>query len=255
MLCFVLTTVSLSVSAQRFTFPSELGAEFDSLGRKSTDGLFRSVNQDRGSKLASAQVLGGTELLLLPATTLESYNTNFPYGDDDGALWQGRGLSGITRAGAEIAWAWGSIKLDPEWWFAQNLSYDYVVGKGQKPYGDYSWGLDRLQAYGAGFYQNFDWGQSEARLRYGGLALGFGTENFRLGPAEIQNIIMSDNASGFPLLDLGTDGPIATAFGAFDARLFWGQTRHPSGTTRIPRPTNSFGAAATSAIPRPSWTT
>jgi hypothetical protein len=86
-------------------------------------------------------------------------------------------------------------------------------------------GLDRLQSYGSGFYQTFGWGQSEVRLRYGGFTIGFGTENLKLGPAEIQNIILSNNASGFPLLDIGTDGPISTWLGSFDARFFWGQTQ------------------------------
>jgi hypothetical protein len=223
---FLLTSAfGLPAFAQRLIFPSDVEAVLDSLDRKASPGLFRPVHDDKGSTIASLPTLGGTEIRLLPVSTFESYNTNFPYGDDDGALWQGLGLNGISSAGAEIAWAWGSIKLDPEWWFAQNLGYEHALGSAPGSNGDYWWGLDRLQSYGTGFYQSFDWGQSEVRLRYGGFTLGFGTENLQLGPAEIQNIILSNNAPGFPLLDLGTDGPIATKFGAFDARFFWGQTQ------------------------------
>ena len=212
------------IHAQRFTFPSELESTMKSLDGTKSEGMFRHAYNDGSDVLSLLPQASNVHAGILPIYGFTSYNSSYPQGDGDGALWQGRGVSGITRSGVEFGWDWGNIKIDPEWWFAQNQAYPYTSTAGQ-PYGDYWWGMDRLQAYGAGVYQTFGWGQSEARLNYGGFTLGFGTENLKIGPAEIQNIILSDNASGFPLLDVGTDGPIRTAFGAFDARLFWGQTQ------------------------------
>jgi len=223
-LIVLLALAALPAFAQRFTYPSELARTLDSLDRTASEGLFRHAQNENGTAIASSPALAGAELKVMPVSSFASYNSSFPFGDDDGALWQGRGISGISRAGAEIAWDWASIRLDPEWWFAQNQDYSHASSYLGSTTGDYYVGLDRLQSYGSGFYQSFGWGQSEVRLRYGGFTLGFGTENLKLGPAEIQNIILSDNASGFPLLDIGTDGPISTWLGSFDARLAFLQT-------------------------------
>jgi hypothetical protein len=209
---------------QRFTYPSELARAFDSLGERRSPGLYRPVVVENPSRLASLGHEGGLILGLLPASSFTSYNTEFPQGDDDGALWQGRGASGILRAGLQASWDWGYARLYPEWWFAQNLDYSRAPNAGQPTIEDYGVGLDRLQAYGTRVYQNLSLGQSQLRLRRYGFTLGFGTENVRFGPAEIQNVLMSDNAAGFPKIDLGTDGPLVTPFGAIEARFFWGQT-------------------------------
>ncbi|HUX43069.1 MAG TPA: capsule assembly Wzi family protein [Rectinemataceae bacterium] len=191
------------------------------LGSPTSEGIFRHVYHQGSAKIPPLANPEGVQIGYLPASTFESFNSAYPNGDGDGALWQGRGLSGLTRAGIAATWDWGMVSFNPEWWFAQNQDFSRAGGATT---GDYGPGLDRLQSYGTGYYQNFEWGQSEARLVFHGFTLGFGTENIKLGPAEIQNIILSDNAAGFPMLDIGTDGPIKTGLGALDARFFWGQT-------------------------------
>jgi hypothetical protein len=219
-----LLALSSALEAEEYFFPSEIEAKLRDLDRKESGGLFRhAISHD--SAIADFRLMEGLGLDVLPVSTMATFNTAFPFGDDDGALWQGRGFSGISRIGVETSWEWGHLRLEPEWWYAQNQEYETALRGGQPTIGDYFEGLDRLQAYGAGFYHEPTWGQSEIRLMRWGLTLGFGTENLRLGPADRQNLLLSNNASGFPLLDIGTDGPFTTKFGAFDARFFWGQTK------------------------------
>ena len=221
----VLVLLSLPVAnAQTIRFFSDLDRVVRDLDLIESPGLFRSAF---GEDAVAAVVEGkGTRLEALPAETLVGFNSDFPFGYNDGALWQGKGLSGLVRAGAEYSWSWGNLRIQPEWWFAKNETYPLAAtAPGAIVFEDYGGSLDRLQAYGTGFYTSFNYGQSDLRLRYSGFTLVFGTKNHKFGPAETQNLLLSDNASGFPMLDVGTDGPYRTAFGAFDARFFWGQTR------------------------------
>jgi hypothetical protein len=211
------------IYAQAIRYYSDISRVVGNLSSIESPGLFRSAfyveSGDRGP------MEGSPNFVVLPAETFFSFNSDFPFGNNDGALWQGKGVNGVVRGGAELSWSWGRITMQPEWWFAQNLAFTKAPAYSEtSKFGDYSADLDRLQAYGSQFYTRFNWGQSELRFQYAGFTLGFGTKNHKFGPAETQNLLLSDNASGFPMLDIGTNAPYRTAFGAFDARFFWGQT-------------------------------
>src|SRR5690606_27528085 len=60
------------------------------------------------------------------------FNSAFPYGRDDGAVWAGRGLTGVVQAGAAVRWGPVSATLAPVAFWAQNTSFPLATnGRGE----------------------------------------------------------------------------------------------------------------------------
>ena len=141
-----------------------------------------------------------------------SYNSAAPYGQNDGALWQGKGYN--TRFTAGIAFEGYGLKavIKPQVSFTQNLAFDYTSpiyhgtafeGKAER-FGDYSLSsLDAPQRFGDKPFWNFDLGDTEIRYTWNTLTLGFGNQNIWLGPALINPIMHSNEAAGYPHVDFG----------------------------------------------------
>lgn len=134
-------------------------------------------------------------------TTL-SYNTAYDRSElSDGAWWQGRGFNGFISPGCEASWGPISVKLQPDFWYSQNLEYDIV----SSPYGAYTYiftGIDYPQRMGNEPVYDLGLGQSMFRLNWWRLSIGFGTENITWGFNRVNSLLMSDNAAGFPHIDL-----------------------------------------------------
>ena len=141
-----------------------------------------------------------------------SYNTAAPYGQNDGALWQGRGYNTSLTGGIRFEGYGFEATFKPLISWSQNLPFDYTKpnysgtkyeGKAAL-YGDYSLGsLDAPQRFGNKAFWNFDLGDTEIRWAWNTFTIGFGTENIWLGPAQINPIMHSNNAPGYPHFDFG----------------------------------------------------
>nr|MCR4734625.1 hypothetical protein [Treponema sp.] len=57
-----------------------------------------------------------------------SYNTAAPYGQNDGALWQGVGYNTFLTSGIRLESYGFELTLKPQISFSQNLDYDYLPG-------------------------------------------------------------------------------------------------------------------------------
>jgi hypothetical protein len=55
-----------------------------------------------------------------------SYNTAVPYGQNDGALWQGKGFNSSLTAGVRLEGYGVELTFKPQLAFSQNLAFDYV---------------------------------------------------------------------------------------------------------------------------------
>ncbi|MGP1459033.1 MAG: capsule assembly Wzi family protein [Treponema sp.] len=144
-----------------------------------------------------------------------SFNTAAPYGQNDGALWQGRGYNTSLTAGARFE-AYGlELTLKPQISFSQNMAFDLkkreVADPNANEYG-YFWGyihkgkyggVDLPQRFGNKPFFTFDWGDTEIRYTWKTLTVGFGTENIWLGPAYLNPMLGSNNAAGYPKFDFG----------------------------------------------------
>lgn len=133
-----------------------------------------------------------------------SFNTASPYGQNDGALWQGKGYNTRLTAGARLE-AYGlEVTVKPQVSFSQNLGFDFLPGVYGSEY-SYFWkgNIDLVQRYGDTPFWTFDWGDTEIRYTWRTLTVGFGTQSPWLGPAWLNPMLGSNNAPTYPKFDIG----------------------------------------------------
>lgn len=133
-----------------------------------------------------------------------SYNSAYPYGQNDGALWQGKGFNAQLKGGASYHQYGLTVVLKPELDFSQNLAFDLM--KSANSYSSYAYywsNLDLPQRFGDKPFFTFDWGDSEVRYSYKTLTIGAGTQALWIGPAYLNSIIHSNNAPTYPKIDFG----------------------------------------------------
>jgi hypothetical protein len=166
-----------------------------------------------------------------------STNTATPYGQNDGALWQGKGLNAAVTGGLRLETCGVEAVFKPQFAFSQNLDFDYMqpnylgiaYQNKAEVYGYYGlMGVDAPQRQGDELVFNYDWGDSEIRYTWKTITVGFGTQAAWLGPAQLNPLIHSNNASSYPKVDIGirkqtliTPG-IGRHLGDIEARLWWG---------------------------------
>jgi len=134
-----------------------------------------------------------------------SFNTAAPYGQNDGALWQGKGYNTSATAGVRFEGYGLELTLKPQVSFSQNMDFD-LVGSGV--YGNeysYFWkgNIDLPQRFGNKPFWTFDWGDTEIRYSWHTFTVGFGTQSVWLGPAWLNPMLGSNNAPSFPKFDIG----------------------------------------------------
>jgi hypothetical protein len=161
-----------------------------------------------------------------------SYNTASPYGQNDSALWQGKGFNTYISAGGRLELYGFELTLLPNFAFSGNQSFDMVPSKynsGEAAnFGYYGiTSVDAPQRFGDEPYYEFSWGDSEIRYSWKTLTIGFGTQHIWLGPARINPVLLSNNAVPYPKLDIGLRKQTIMLFdsiylGEIELRAFWG---------------------------------
>lgn len=150
-----------------------------------------------------------------------SYNTDLPYGQNDGGLWQGHGYNTALTTGLRLESYGFQLTFKPQLSWSQNQEFEYIKpnyyprkknkkiidtefsGKADK-YGYYGVRyLDAPQRFGDEAFWNFDWGDSEIRYTWNTFTLGFGTQAVWMGPAKLNPIMHSNNAPSYPKIDIG----------------------------------------------------
>ena len=139
-----------------------------------------------------------------------SYNTAAPYGQNDGALWQGKGYNTSLTAGARLEAYGFEVTLKPQVSFSQNKEFDlmdnsayytnkyaYIWGYGNNI------GADAPQRFGDSSFWNFDWSDTEIRYSWRTFTIGFGTQSPWIGPAWLNPVLHSNNAGTYPKFDVG----------------------------------------------------
>lgn len=137
-----------------------------------------------------------------------SFNTAAPYGQNDGALWQGKGYNTSLTGGIRFEAYGFEATFKPQLSFSQNMSFDIMPSNYDSEYG-YFWGysknvgVDAPQRFGDKPFFTFDWGDTEIRWSWYTFTLGFGTQSIWLGPAYLNPILHSNNAASYPKFDIG----------------------------------------------------
>lgn len=171
---------------------------------------------------------GGRARVRLVAPEVEAaYNSAYPFGMNDGAVWVGRGLTVSATAGVMLRAGPLTVRAAPVVFWAQNRQFALMPN-----------GLDSAQAYQSGYapqridlpqrfggsgYARLDPGESYARLDVGVLAVGVSTATEVWGPAQSQPIVLGNNAPGFPRVFAGTSRPVNVGVGRLHARVVWGE--------------------------------
>ena len=153
------------------------------------------------------------------------YNSQFPYGSNDAAIWAGRGATVAAQAGVYADLGPISITLMPIVFRAQNSAFPLAFsglpcGCGAATYGV---AVDRPQRFGSQPYQRLDPGQSTIRLDAFGVATGFTTANEAWGPATEYPYLLGNNAPGFPHIFLGSSQPLPIFIGKAHVKLIYGR--------------------------------
>jgi hypothetical protein len=157
---------------------------------------------------------------------LLSFNTSYAQGFNDGSLWQGKGVNSRITGGINLNWKWLSATLAPELWFAQNQGFELMPSDpALSQYSYPTWNVDHIdmpQRFGDDPLIGYGLGQSDLRLNIGSFTLGASNENLWFGPAQVNPILMSNNASGFPHVDIGIR-KVRTFIGDVEFDLVWGR--------------------------------
>lgn len=133
-----------------------------------------------------------------------SYNTKAPYGQNDGALWQGKGYNTSLTAGARLEAFGFEATFKPQVSWSQNREFDYMPGVYGSEY-SYFWkgNIDLVQRYGDASFWTFDWGDTEIRYSWNNFTVGFGFQSPWLGSAFLNPMLGSNNAGTYPKFDIG----------------------------------------------------
>lgn len=133
-----------------------------------------------------------------------SYNTAAPYGQNDGALWQGKGYNTGLTAGVRLEAYGFEVTVKPQVAFSQNLGFEIMPGVYGSEY-SYFWAgnIDLVQRYGDSSFWTFDWGDTELRWSWNTFTIGFGFQSPWLGPAWLNPMLGSNNSGTYPKFDIG----------------------------------------------------
>jgi len=151
-------------------------------------------------------------------------NTGHPFGFNDDAMWQGRGLSLGLDGGVEVGWKALTGRFHPALTWAQNS--DFTVAPAAWP--DlpdfvYAWRvIDLPQRLGDASYTAVSLGDSELRADMSGVSFGVSNRSRWWGPGIRNAILLSDNAPGFGHAFFGTRRPVDVGVGTFEAFYLYG---------------------------------
>jgi hypothetical protein len=168
-------------------------------------------------------------LELLPLSSRTYLNSRYSDDRNDGAVFEGKGVSTTASAGARLRWRFLSAAVEPLVAWQQNR--DFVRPTlGLPGYSAYAnpfngGAIDLPLVFGPTAFTTFDPGQSYVRVDAFGAALGFSTENLWWGPGVRNSLLMSNSAPGFPHVFLGTSRPVDIFIGWLEGQLVWGRLR------------------------------
>jgi hypothetical protein len=172
--------------------------------------------------------------IVLPELTIVG-NSTLPFGQNDGALWAGKGAN--VRALAGFTLSAGPIRLVviPELAYSSNSGLSINPADPQfvpavpanrstfsSPSNVFPYSIDLPWRLGDASFSRIYPGQSSLSVAAGPIEAGAATENEWWGPALRNPVVMSDNAPGFPHAFLRTSHPLNTLLGSLDARWIVG---------------------------------
>lgn len=167
---------------------------------------------------------------ILPVEWRTLYNSHFPYGQNNGALFESRGLSTMFRGGFFLQAGPLSVQLYPELHANQNRNFDTFPVE----YPDAIWQIyareflnriDNPARFTEGAYTKWVPGHSSVRLNYRAVSAGVSTEYLWWGPGVRNALLLTNNAEGFPHFTVNTRRPANIRFGHLEFQYILGQLK------------------------------
>jgi hypothetical protein len=200
---------------------------------------------------------GGESWGFTPISVRGTTNSAYASGENDGLMWQGKGINTLADVG--VTWRLGHFEatLRPQYAWSSNNAFPLatVIDSGRSDYanpwhpykGFHGW-IDLPQRMGPNDYSALSWGESSARFRLGGWAAGVSNENLWWGPAQRNPIILSNNAPGFAHAFLGTTRPVSLPGFKFETRWIWGRLENSGWSDSIPNSQTRYTTGLVAAI-------
>lgn len=164
---------------------------------------------------------------LLPLNLQTEFNSNHPYGWNDGVMIPAKAFQTLISLGAFAQYGPLTIQLKPEFVTAENLRFETFNQRSNDAifarYYDIYNNIDLPVRFGIRSYTKAFWGQSSIRLNSKSLSFGLSTENLWWGPGIRNSLLMSNTAPGFPHLTLNTLRPLQTPIGSFEGQVIAGR--------------------------------
>ncbi len=170
----------------------------------------------------------------------QSVNTSLPRGNNDGAIWQGKGYNTAFTAGAEYTLGPLYVQFRPIMGMAQNREFDLgphpvsrirsenvttEAGEFSYRYFDQRSSIDYVVRFGDQTHNWFDLGDSSVELRYSGLRLALSKQRIWTGPAVHTSLQFGYSAPGFRHITLGTYRPLESPIGSFEFAYIFGKQK------------------------------
>ncbi len=208
------------------------------------DSTLKNDHWIKAGSVSFANSLGTFQIL--PLSWQQQYNSDHPYGWNDGAMIPAKGYQTMISGGFYVKFGPLSVQLRPEFVYAVNSQFNgFATGHSDqdlKVYYNYYNQIDWPERYGNGSYSKAFWGQSSIRLTFGPASIGLSNENIWWGPGIRNSLILSNNAPGFKHITLNTVRPIKTYIGYFEAQVIAGRLEDsefpPLGVTTLSDGTN-----------------
>lgn len=201
----------LSFKAKDAFYQDSLEKHYDLIG---TSGIYRSKN-------------GKLEISLLPVSIQTQFNSDHPYGWNDGGMIPAKGFQTLLSAGVFLHYGILTVQFRPEFDDAVNTAFSTLnpntFGLIAAKYYDYYNNIDLPARFGKERYSKAYWGQSSIRLNYKDVSFGLSSENLWWGPGIRNSLLMSNTAPGFKHITLNTIKPIKTPIGSFEGQLIAGR--------------------------------
>lgn len=177
------------------------------------------------------------QVRLYSPTVYTSYNKEIPLGQNDGALWQGRGRNWFMRTGVGVQYGPLTVVVRPEFVRSENREFplERDLGTEHQNYRHPRFGGTRYQDFlmyadlplffGDEPVSSFHLGDSYLQADFRRFAAGISNERLWTGPAVHNPLIFSSNAPGFTHFFFRTSKPLWTPIGDFEGQYTWGVLR------------------------------
>lgn len=169
------------------------------------------------------------KFVALPVMIKSRYNSNLPFGINDGEMIPNKGLQLNASIGIYAEYGPFTLQLQPEILHAANMDFTAFPlehwGSTWLQYFEWLNTSDIPERFGGYPITRLSLGQSSLRFNYKEYSIGISNENLWWGSARRSSLLMSNNAPGFLHLTLNTRKPVQTFLGSFEGQIIAGQLR------------------------------